>query len=280
MLAAIREEVLAAVTGEMQPEVQVVQLASRLKSIEQRVEVLRTAHTGGGSACGFDVPGASIQSIEQVAARLVDEMESQERVPDWRLLWQLLLVRETSRQLRPECDDSGVFGTTVLSRAFSPSEIPKAEAAMIKELCVVNASESRRAVVARTLDECRDLDETATARARGEGRVSKTILKRSSRGFSSVSGRGNGTAEDEDASSSKSQMDIFDVRDVRPGRLIDCVINMRVALKREDADSRVVARLADVYFECCDVVLEQADKGTKRMEMDEKAREELGDKTP
>ena len=79
------------------------------------------------------------------------------------------------------------------------------------------------------------------------------------------------------ASSSSSSLDVFDVRDVRPGRLIDCVINMRVALARDDADARVVGRLADVYFECCDVVLEQADKGARNARADEKARQELGE---
>ena len=103
MLAAIREEVLAAVTGEMQPDIQVVQLVSRLKSREQRVEVLRAAHAGGGTVAGMDVPAASIEAVETVAARLVDEMESQERVPNWQLLWQLLLVRETARQSHRGC---------------------------------------------------------------------------------------------------------------------------------------------------------------------------------
>jgi hypothetical protein len=55
------------------------------------------------------------------------------------------------------------------------------------------------------------------------------------------------------------------------------VINMRVALARDDADARVVDRLADVYFECCDVVLEQADKGARSARADEKARQELGE---
>ena len=264
MLAAIREEVLAAVTGEMQPDIQVVQLVSRLKSREQRVEVLRAAHAGGGTVAGMDVPAASIEAVETVAARLVDEMESQERVPNWQLLWQLLLVRETARQLHPKCDDDGVFGATVVSRSFSPSEIPKAEAAMIKELCVVNESRARRAAALATLDECRALDE---ARDADGGKIK---LKRSTRGFR----RRNDTDGGDDGSSS---MDVFDVRDVRPGRLIDCVINMRVALAREDADARVVDRLAEIYFECCDVLLEQADKGARSARADEKATQELGE---
>jgi hypothetical protein len=264
MLAAIREEVLSAVTGEMGADIQVVQLVSRLKSKEARVEVLRVAHTGGGYVDGMEVPSATIQSVEQVASRLVDEMESQDHVPNWQLLWQLLLVRETTRQMHPECADDGVFGTTITSRAFSPSEIPKAEASMIKELCVVNESLKRRALVHDTLDECRDLDQ---ARDADGGKIK---LKRVSRGFK----QRNEMAGEED----EKKMDVFDVRDVRPGRLIDCVINMRVALKRDDADSRVVDRLKDIYFECCDVVLEQADKGAKQMEADERLGKEMGDK--
>jgi hypothetical protein len=270
MLAAIREEVLAAVTGEMQPDIQVVQLVSRLKSREQRVEVLRAAHAGGGTVAGMDVPAASIEAVETVAARLVDEMESQERVPNWQLLWQLLLVRETARQLHPRCDDDGVFGATVVSRSFSPSEIPKAEAAMIKELCVVNESRARRARVLAALDECRALDE---ARDADGGKIK---LKRSSNFGRSRRGR-NDDDDDDAATDTSSPLDVFDVRDVRPGRLVDCVINMRVALARDDADARVVDRLADVYFECCDVVLEQADKGARSARADEKARQELGE---
>lgn len=264
MLAAIREEVLSAVTGEMQPDIQVVQLVSRLKSREARVEVLRTAHSGGGSVDGVgDVPSATIQSVETVASRLVDEMENKDRVPNWQLLWQLLLVRETCRQMHPECGDDGVYATTVVSRAFSPSEIPKAEAAMIKELCVVNESDKRRANVSITLDECRELDE---ARDADGGKIK---LKKTTRGFQQ---RNEMSDEDRDKG-----MDVFDVRDVRPGRLIDCIINMRVALRKEDADARVVDRLADIYFEACDVVLEQADKGAKQMEADERLGKEMGE---
>ena len=71
LLAAIREEVLAAVSGEMRPDVQVVQLVSRLKSPEDRLEVLRAAHRGGGKAAGYDVPNAPIESVENAAARVV-----------------------------------------------------------------------------------------------------------------------------------------------------------------------------------------------------------------
>lgn len=263
LLAAIREEVISAVSGEMQPDIQVVQLVARLAKAEDRLEVLRAAHRGGGKAAGFDVPAASIEKVENTAARLVDEMENQEHVPSWQLLWQLLLVRETARQLHPNADDTGVYGTTVINGSFSPSEIPRAEAAMIKELSVMNEAMRRRAEIMAKFDECRDLDEAATSRDAQGGRIK---LKRSSRGFSQPRG------DDDDGS-----MDVFDVRDVRPGRLIDCVINMRVALTRDGADQRIIDRLTALYFESCDVVLEQADKGTKAMRADERARGELGD---
>ena len=50
LLQAIKEETLQAVTVEMQPEMQVVQLVARLMRAEDRAEVLKIAHKGGGRA--------------------------------------------------------------------------------------------------------------------------------------------------------------------------------------------------------------------------------------
>ena len=50
LLRAIKEETLQAVTVEMQPEMQVVQLVARLMRGEDRAEVLKIAHKGGGRA--------------------------------------------------------------------------------------------------------------------------------------------------------------------------------------------------------------------------------------
>lgn len=143
------------------------------------------------------------------------------------------------------------------------SEIPKAEAALIKELCVVDEPMKRRAFVMDKFEQCRELDEYRDA----DG--GKIKLKRTARGFKP---RDTPPGEGEDEG-----MDVFDVRDIRPGRLIDCVINMRVALQRDKADQRIVDRLTAMYFESCDVVLEQADKAVKKMQEDERARSELGD---
>lgn len=264
ILAAIREEVLAAVSGEMKPEIQVVQLVARLVSKEDRLEVLRAAHRGGGKAAGHDVPGVPIEKVENAAARLVDEFEGQENVPNWQLLYSLLLVRETCRQLHPNANDIGVYDTTVVNASFSPSEIPRAEAALIKEICVVDEPMKRRAFIMDKWEQCRELDEYRDPASEG-----KVKLKRTARGFAP-------RREEMDGGRGKEGTDVFDVRDIRPGRLIDCIINMRVALKLEKADPRIVDRLSAMYFECCDVVLEQADKAVKAMDAEERTRTELG----
>jgi hypothetical protein len=266
MLAAIRDEVIAAVSGEMQPEIQVVQLVARLADKEDRLEVLRAAHRGGGKAAGENVPGAKIENVENAAARLCDEMESSEHVPNWQLLYQLLLTRETSRQLHPNVDALGVYNTTVVNSSFSPSEIPVAEAAMIKELVMIADPLERRANVMAKFVECQALDESATRSNLDSGKIK---LKRTSRGFK---------PRDEEVGDEDRGMDVFDIRDVRPGRFIDCVLNMRVAMQREGPDASVMVEvLTAMYFEACDVVLEQAEKGAKKYRASEQSLEEFGD---
>jgi len=54
----------------------------------------------------------------------------------------------------------------------------------------------------------------------------------------------------------------LDSRDLRPGRFIDSVINLRVSLLREGEESTpVVTRLGEIYYEMCDVVMENANVG-------------------
>ena len=53
-------------------------------------------------------------------------------------------------------------------------------------------------------------------------------------------------------------------------------MNMRVALMRDDGDERVIGRLTELYFECCDVVLETCDRENAQWERRER-REEMAD---
>ena len=61
-------------------------------------------------------------------------------------------------------------------------------------------------------------------------------------------------------------------------RYVDCVLNMRVAMQREGPDASVMVEvLTAMYFEACDVVLEQAEKGAKKYRASEQSLEEFGD---
>ena len=244
LLNAIKEEALATVTDALTDEMQVVQLVARLKSNEERFEVIRTAHQGGGRVLGdIDVPGVSVENIERAAAQLVDELELQVPVPNWDLLYQVIVVRETARQLSKLADETGIYSEIVVSVSFAPSELPKTESALIKELVVVNTVAQRRARLAQMLDETRkEHDQEFKSAADG-----KIKLKATSRGFTPRSKQSAGG---------------FDATDLRPGRFIDSVINLRASLLKEGAESApVVARLGQIYFEACDVAMEYANVG-------------------
>ena len=244
LLNAIKEETLATVTDSLTDEMQVVQLVARLKNSEERFEVIRAAHQGGGRVLGdVDVPGVSVEKIERAAAQLVDELELQEPVPNWELLYQVIIVRETARQLSKFVDASGVYSEMVISGSFSPSELPKTESALIKELVTVSTMAQRRATLAQKFDETRK-EHDAEFKNAADGRVK---LKSTTRGFQPRSSQGSAG---------------FQSRDLRPGRFIDSVINLRTSLLREGSGSEpVVARLGQIYFEACDVIMEKANVG-------------------
>ena len=244
LLNAIKEETLATVTDSLTDEMQVVQLVARLKNSEERFEVIRAAHQGGGRVLGdVDVPGVSVEKIERAAAQLVDELELQEPVPNWELLYQVIIVRETARQLSKFVDASGVYSEMVISGSFSPSELPKTESALIKELVTVSTMAQRRATLAQKFDETRK-EYDAEFKNAADGRVK---LKSTTRGFQPRSSQGSAG---------------FQSRDLRPGRFIDSVINLRTSLLREGSGSEpVVARLGQIYFEACDVIMEKANVG-------------------
>ena len=248
LLNAIKEETLATVTDSFTDEIKVVQLVARLKSNEERFEVIRTAHGGGGRVLGdVEVPAVSVEKIERAAAQLVDELELQEQIPNWDLLYQVIVVRETARQLSKHVDETGVYSETVLSGSFAPSELPKAESTLIKELVTVNTVAQRRALLAKILDETKEkLDQEAQDAHGSDGKIK---LKATTRGFQPRIERA-------------SNVTGLDTRDLRPGRFIDSVINLRASLIRESSDSKpVIARLGEIYYEACDVVMENANVG-------------------
>jgi len=274
LLQAIKEETLQAVTVEMQPEMQVVQLVARLMRAEDRAEVLKIAHKGGGRAkClrVYDgvvedpteeekdetsredyVPKADIDDVERAAAQLCDEMELREVVPSWDLLYQIILARESARQMSPKSDSLGVYSEIVISGAFAPSELPKAEAALIRKLVQTDDANKRREMLFEAMESARIENEKASEEARKQHEEGKIKLTKTTRGFNQ---REELTDEE------------LMLKDLRPGRLIDCLINLRCSLLddervKERGEQAVVAeRMAVMYFEVCDLVLKNANGG-------------------
>jgi hypothetical protein len=188
-----------------------------------------------------------VDKVERASAQLVDQLELSTEIPNWALLYQVVVVRETARQLSKLVDESGVYNETVISGSFAPSELPKAEAALIKELVVLNSVAERRGMLAKILDEMKEaLDASLDASTVENGKMK---LKATTRGFER---RIEGSAKRSG----------FNPKDLRPGRLIDSIINLRVSLAREGESSKpVVQRLGQLYFEACDVVMENANVG-------------------
>lgn len=275
LLQAIKEETLQAVTVEMQPEMQVVQLVARLMRAEDRAEVLKIAHKGGGRAKCLSVydgeevedpteeekdetsredyvPKADIDDVERAAAQLCDEMELREVVPSWNLLYQIILARESARQMSPKSDSLGVYSEIVISGAFAPSELPKAEAALIRKLVQTDDANKRREMLFEAMESARIENEKASEEARKQHEEGKIKLTKTTRGFNQ---REELTDEE------------LMLKDLRPGRMIDCLINLRCSLLddervKERGEQAVVAeRMAVMYFEVCDLVLKNANGG-------------------
>ena len=276
LLRAIKEETLQAVTVEMQPEMQVVQLVARLMRGEDRAEVLKIAHKGGGRAKCLKVygdgevedpieeekkdeasredyvPKADIDEVERAAAQLCDEMELREVIPSWDLLYQIILARESARQMSPKSDRLGVYSEIVVSGAFAPSELPKAESTLIRKLVRTDDASTRREMLFETMESARIENEKLSEEGRKQHEEGRIKLTKTTRGFT----------EREEISDEELML-----KDLRPGRMIDCLINLRCSLLedervKERGEQAVVAeRMAVMYFEMCDLVLKNANGG-------------------
>jgi hypothetical protein len=283
MLQAIKEETLRAVTVEMQPEMQVVQVVARLMRAEDRAEVLKIAHRGGGRAkclananddeeiiVGDEsrprddtkrddyIPEADIDAVERAASQLSDEMELREVIPSWDLLYQIILARESARQMSPKTDKFGVYSDIVVSGAFAPSELPKAESLLIRNLVQIDDGNKRRQLLFDSMESARMENEKLSLEARKQREEGKIKLTKTTRGFSDTNKKGvDDTYTDEELM----------LRDLRPGRMIDCLINLRCSLLKDDrvkerGEQAIVAeKMAMLYFEACDLVLKNANGG-------------------
>lgn len=107
-------------------------------------------------------------------------------------------------------------------------------------MVVVNDQVQRRGQLALQFDECREIcEDKANNREPEDARK----LRKVTRGF-------------KPRQEKKPQH--YEVEELRPGRYINCLINLRVSLIKDGEDQKVIDRLTNMYFEACDVVMEFA----------------------
>ncbi|KAG2454128.1 hypothetical protein HYH02_001164 [Chlamydomonas schloesseri] len=158
LLMNVREEVLRQVAARMPSAAQVLDLALRHADKDARLDLLRTALSGGGSgqaaqaagASGEPVPAADLDTLSATASKFIDEMEEQAEVLDRRLLARLVLVREELRMLREEgrfTDDGASPEEPVRSN------VPQRCAAFLKEVVAVGDPVRRVGLLSRAFQE-------------------------------------------------------------------------------------------------------------------------------
>merc|ERR1711959_465025 len=121
--------------------------------------------------------------VERAAAQLCDEMELREVIPSWDLLYQIILARESARQMSPKSDRLGVYSEIVVSGAFAPSELPKAESALIRKLVRTDDASTRREMLFETMESARIENEKLSEEGRKQHEEGRIKLTKTTRGF-------------------------------------------------------------------------------------------------
>jgi hypothetical protein len=271
-LISIRQETLLAVSEQLPPEVQVVELLTQASDVATRARILDLASRGGGELDFLDapVPSARAEDVENAASRLVEQMEDTDAVvADVQLLVRVALAREAAREAmqraRPGPVPVGVRHldqNKVITAAFPPSQLPRWEMALLKELVNVADTTVRRGLLqfamtqALPLNNKPDSDSVKRSGMKPIGSKpasSTSPLKRTTAG--NVSGKDAST----DASADGPPP-------VRPGRFLDCVTNLLVDLAVADgatsaaqlAQDPVASRVLSVRDEALAVLEDMA----------------------
>jgi len=260
------------VSGQLPPEVQVVELLTQASDVATRARILDLASRGGGELDFLDapVPSARAEDVENAASRLVEQMEDTDAVvADVQLLVRVALAREAARvamqRARPGPVPVGVRHldqNKVITAAFPPSQLPRWEMALLKELVNVADTTVRRGLLqfamtqALPLNNKPDSDSVKRSGMKPIGSKpasSTSPLKRTTAG--NVSGKDAST----DASADGPPP-------VRPGRFLDCVTNLLVDLAVADgatsaaqlAQDPVASRVLSVRDEALAVLEDMA----------------------
>jgi hypothetical protein len=246
LLMSIRYETLRAVASQLPPELQVVELLTQVGDASRKAQILDTAARGGGVLDFLDaaVPGCSHEEVENAASRLVEQMEDTDAVvADIQLLVRTALAREAAREAmhrrRPGPVPVGVKHldeNKVITAAFPPSQLPRLEMALVKELVAVAEPTVRRGLLQFALTQALPLGNQVEVGHASKGGLKPIGSRPPSAG---VPWKGKGK-EGETGKAGASGGKNSEKREgdgpppVRPGRLLDCITNLLIDLAVAD----------------------------------------------
>ena len=240
LLLAVREETLRAVVQRLPPDVQAVDALSGLGTAAERAALLEEvrlteraeaeATSSDGSRrelSGGAFPGASLAGVELAASQLVERMEDTDAVvADTALLARAALAREAARDAlsrggppvspRPREPPP----QPVVTGAFPPSSLPRWEMGLLKELLAVGDPTVRAGLVRHALAEALELENSPDESA---GRFGARPAGARPAGLRPLSARGIRPPPGAQAPPP-----------VRPGRLLDCIANLRAETAKNE----------------------------------------------
>ena len=268
LLLAVREEVLTAAAARLPPDVQVMEALTDASSPEERRAVLvevweseqasRLPKLERENRPPPSFPGASLEGVENAASRLLERMEDTDAVVvDVTLLARTALAREAARdaveaavgggRVPPSVElspDARARTQKVVTGAFPPSQLPRWEAALLKELVTVGDSTVRSGLMRHALSEALlQGNNPDVSAARG--------------GMRPMGSRPQGVGGPKEGGNPEGPPP------VRPGRLLDTITNLRADIANADGYDTVaqlredpIARRAEKIKEELLVVLQ------------------------
>ena len=202
---------------------------------EARALLLETVASGGGLVEGLDsaLPFSTLDDVENAASRLVEQMEDTDAVvAEAQLLVRTTLAREAARDAlqlrRGGATPSGassekaarVAQAKVITAAFPPSQLPRWEIALLKELVTVADPTVRRGLLQHAFSEALELGNNPDASATRGG------LRPLSTRPPQVGTPWKGGPPAAPPNAPRKADDPNAPPPVRPGRFLDCVVNL------------------------------------------------------
>ncbi|GAQ86095.1 hypothetical protein KFL_002700140 [Klebsormidium nitens] len=154
ILLIVKQEVLAALAKSFPPNVQVLELLTRVPLKEVRKDLICLAAAGGGQYTGGEyetredkllVPAARIENVLRQTDDMVYDMEERAQVADRRLLARLVLIREELRAMMA----GGIHDPRANTRVLG--NLPQKEVEFLSALAAMRPGEQMSARIAKVL---------------------------------------------------------------------------------------------------------------------------------